>query len=238
MLRSGSSSIFGFTLFTPSPRATCFAVLGISWVMSLNAPLTTLFGFAVTGRSLILLVGGLFLVAKATLEIFEKTLLDYLWLESPEARFEANKQKYGTRIAEAIRNNWIRSVWIIYAAISIALILSVLAFRALVERRLKSLLVATRVIGAGNLEYEGARAVVAQDELEARGGTGGGWGRGRGPSTSRLGFRRGRGACPEPVEGLRANGRRYRMPGFPCFQRSNSVVRRSTCSRSSAASSL
>src|SRR5512144_2319462 len=69
------------------------------------------------------------------------------------------------RIAEAIRNNWIRSVWIIYAAISIALILSVLAFRALVERRLKSLLVATRVIVAGNLEYEGARAVVAQDEL-------------------------------------------------------------------------
>jgi len=40
-----------------------------------------------------------------TLEIYEKTLLDYLWLESPEARFEANKKKYGTRIAEAIRDH-------------------------------------------------------------------------------------------------------------------------------------
>jgi len=40
-----------------------------------------------------------------TLEVYEKTLLDYLWLESPEARFEANKTKYGTRIAEAIRDH-------------------------------------------------------------------------------------------------------------------------------------
>jgi hypothetical protein len=28
-----------------------------------------------------------------------------LWLESPETRFEANKAKYGTRIAEAIRDH-------------------------------------------------------------------------------------------------------------------------------------
>lgn len=40
-----------------------------------------------------------------TLEVYEKTLLDHLWLEAPEARFEANKQKYGTRIAEAIRDH-------------------------------------------------------------------------------------------------------------------------------------
>lgn len=40
-----------------------------------------------------------------TLEAYEKVLLDYLWLDSPEARFSANKQKYGTRIAEAIRDH-------------------------------------------------------------------------------------------------------------------------------------
>jgi hypothetical protein len=40
-----------------------------------------------------------------TLEAYEKTLLDYLWLESPEDRFEANKKKYGTRIAEAVRDH-------------------------------------------------------------------------------------------------------------------------------------
>jgi hypothetical protein len=40
-----------------------------------------------------------------TLEVYEKTLLDYLWLDGPEARFDANKQKYGTRIAEAVRDH-------------------------------------------------------------------------------------------------------------------------------------
>ena len=39
------------------------------------------------------------------LEIYEKTLLDYLWFESPEERFEKNKGKYGTRIAEAVRDH-------------------------------------------------------------------------------------------------------------------------------------
>jgi hypothetical protein len=40
-----------------------------------------------------------------TLEVYEKTLLDYLWLESPDARFTAQKDKYGTRIAEAVRDH-------------------------------------------------------------------------------------------------------------------------------------
>lgn len=40
-----------------------------------------------------------------TLEEYEKVLLDLVWLESPEVRFEANKTKYGTRIAEAIRDH-------------------------------------------------------------------------------------------------------------------------------------
>jgi hypothetical protein len=40
-----------------------------------------------------------------TLEAYEKTLLDYLWLESPEKRLADNKEKYGTRIAEAIRDH-------------------------------------------------------------------------------------------------------------------------------------
>jgi hypothetical protein len=40
-----------------------------------------------------------------SLEVYEKTLLDYLWLESPDARFSAQKEKYGTRIAEAVRDH-------------------------------------------------------------------------------------------------------------------------------------
>jgi predicted tellurium resistance membrane protein TerC len=47
-------------------------LLAISWVMSLTRPLFALFGHGFTGRDLILLLGGLFLVAKATWEIHDK----------------------------------------------------------------------------------------------------------------------------------------------------------------------
>jgi predicted tellurium resistance membrane protein TerC len=47
-------------------------LFSISWVMSLTDPLFTLFNFEMSGRNLILLIGGLFLVGKATFEIHEK----------------------------------------------------------------------------------------------------------------------------------------------------------------------
>ena len=47
-------------------------LFAISWVMGLTAPLFEAFGRAVSGRDLVLLGGGLFLVAKATSEIHEK----------------------------------------------------------------------------------------------------------------------------------------------------------------------
>lgn len=45
---------------------------GLAWVMGLKAVLFTLLGHGVTGRDLILIVGGLFLIAKATHEIHDK----------------------------------------------------------------------------------------------------------------------------------------------------------------------
>jgi predicted tellurium resistance membrane protein TerC len=47
-------------------------LLSIAWVVKLTKPLFTVFGLAISGRSLILLVGGLFLIAKATFEIHSK----------------------------------------------------------------------------------------------------------------------------------------------------------------------
>ena len=47
-------------------------LFAISWVMGLKDTLFTVFGQDFSGRDLILLVGGLFLVAKATHEIFDK----------------------------------------------------------------------------------------------------------------------------------------------------------------------
>ncbi|MCB1054669.1 MAG: TerC family protein [Acidobacteria bacterium] len=44
----------------------------LSWVMKLDSPLFSLLGTELSGRDLILLVGGLFLIAKATHEIYDK----------------------------------------------------------------------------------------------------------------------------------------------------------------------
>jgi predicted tellurium resistance membrane protein TerC len=47
-------------------------LLSIAWVIRLTAPLFTAVGQEISGRDLILLVGGLFLLAKATYEIHDK----------------------------------------------------------------------------------------------------------------------------------------------------------------------
>ncbi|MEA4855507.1 MAG: TerC family protein [Solidesulfovibrio sp.] len=47
-------------------------LLGITWIMGLTAPLFSVLGHVVTGRDLVLLAGGLFLIAKSTFEIHEK----------------------------------------------------------------------------------------------------------------------------------------------------------------------
>lgn len=56
-------------------------LLSITWVMQLTRPLFSLLSHAVSGRDLILLVGGLFLIGKATMEIHHK-------LEGPDAEAE------------------------------------------------------------------------------------------------------------------------------------------------------
>ena len=47
-------------------------LFAISWMMRLVEPLFEFFGHAITGRDLILIAGGLFLLAKATYEIHDK----------------------------------------------------------------------------------------------------------------------------------------------------------------------
>jgi predicted tellurium resistance membrane protein TerC len=47
-------------------------LLAISWIMGLTAPLFSVLGWSVSGRGLILLGGGLFLIGKATWEIHDK----------------------------------------------------------------------------------------------------------------------------------------------------------------------
>lgn len=56
-------------------------LLSITWVMGLTDPLFEVFGRTFSGRDLVLLIGGLFLIYKATREIHEET-------EGPDEEFE------------------------------------------------------------------------------------------------------------------------------------------------------
>ena len=47
-------------------------LLAITWIMQLTQPLLTIFGKGLSGRDLILLIGGMFLIGKSTYEIHEK----------------------------------------------------------------------------------------------------------------------------------------------------------------------
>ena len=67
-------------------------LLSISWVMSLKTPLFTVLTKSFSGRDIILLVGGAFLVGKATHEIFEK-----LEVEEDEEEKERKAKASGTR---------------------------------------------------------------------------------------------------------------------------------------------
>jgi predicted tellurium resistance membrane protein TerC len=52
-------------------------LLTITWVMGLTRPLFSLFGHPVSGRDLILVGGGLFLIGKATWEIYDKLEVEH-----------------------------------------------------------------------------------------------------------------------------------------------------------------
>jgi predicted tellurium resistance membrane protein TerC len=64
-------------------------LLSISWIIGLSAPLFSVLGKEVTGRDLILLAGGLFLIAKATHEIHTK-------IEAPSEHSQAEGKVFAS----------------------------------------------------------------------------------------------------------------------------------------------
>jgi predicted tellurium resistance membrane protein TerC len=47
-------------------------LFSLSWIIGLSEPLVSLFGFEISGRDIVLILGGLFLLAKSTYEIHQK----------------------------------------------------------------------------------------------------------------------------------------------------------------------
>jgi predicted tellurium resistance membrane protein TerC len=102
----------------------------ISWVIGLTAPLFSVFGHEVSGRDLILVGGGLFLIAKATFEIHEM-------LEGEEAHMPgAAVASFGSVVAQIVVLDAVFSLdsvitavgmvdelWIMVAAVVIAIVI-------------------------------------------------------------------------------------------------------------------
>jgi predicted tellurium resistance membrane protein TerC len=65
-------------------------LLTLSWIMGLTQPLFSILGVGVSGRSIILFAGGLFLIAKATYEIYDKVELSH-----EESRAQAAGRSFG-----------------------------------------------------------------------------------------------------------------------------------------------
>ncbi|MGR0482213.1 MAG: TerC family protein [Candidatus Electronema sp. V4] len=61
-------------------------LLSLSWIIGLTEPIFSVLGYAISGRDIILIVGGLFLIGKSTHEIHEK-------LEGEEEHVASNGQK-------------------------------------------------------------------------------------------------------------------------------------------------
>src|SRR5512143_2060788 len=60
-------------------------LLSLTWIMSLTAPFFTVLGQEISGRDLIVILGGLFLLGKSTFEIHDK-------LEGTEHRREISRK--------------------------------------------------------------------------------------------------------------------------------------------------
>jgi predicted tellurium resistance membrane protein TerC len=96
-------------------------LFSLTWLMGLTAPLLTVLGNEITGRDLILISGGLFLIWKSTMEIHEK-------LEGPEEQADLARgaASFGAVIVQILLLDIVFSLDSIITAIGMASQLAVM----------------------------------------------------------------------------------------------------------------
>jgi predicted tellurium resistance membrane protein TerC len=107
----------------------------ISWIMKLDQTLFTVFDIAFTGKGLILLAGGLFLIYKSTKEIYHKTELNHS-ADEPNMTVSG----FGQLLAEVIVLDLVFSIdsiitavgmvnelWVMYTAVIITVVIMLAA---------------------------------------------------------------------------------------------------------------
>jgi predicted tellurium resistance membrane protein TerC len=88
---------------------------GLTWLMGLTAPLITLFGMAISWRDIILIGGGLFLIAKATHEIHNE-----VEAREEDVKLVSTKQAFTWIVAQLVVVDLVFSLDSIITAIGMA----------------------------------------------------------------------------------------------------------------------
>jgi predicted tellurium resistance membrane protein TerC len=114
----------------------------LSWVMKLNTPLFEMVGRGFTGRDLILLGGGLFLMTKATLEIYDKVEAAHPAQKAAAAKIATS---FGSVLLQIMALDVVFSLDSVITAVGMAKHLSVMA--AAVILAVGVMLIFARAIG-------------------------------------------------------------------------------------------
>jgi predicted tellurium resistance membrane protein TerC len=96
-------------------------LMGLSWLMGLTKPLFTVLGNALSGRDLVLLAGGLFLMYKATTELYEH--IEHTpegQGEAPAAPTEARTASFASTLAQILALDIVFSLDSVITAVGMA----------------------------------------------------------------------------------------------------------------------
>jgi predicted tellurium resistance membrane protein TerC len=115
-------------------------LFSISWVMSLTEPLFSVLGFEMSGRNLILLFGGLFLVGKATFEIHEK-----FELHDNHAPKATSKSNYASILIQILLLDIVFSLDSVITAVGMAQQISIMVVAMIISMIV--MLLSAKVIG-------------------------------------------------------------------------------------------
>jgi len=95
-------------------------LLAMSWLVTLQATLFTVFGEPISGRDLILIGGGLFLVGKATHEIFDRMEVDHSQQRRPV------RVSFGVVVVQIVLLDLVFSIDSVITAVGMARALSIM----------------------------------------------------------------------------------------------------------------
>lgn len=101
-------------------------LLAISWLTTLNEPLLTLFGIELSGKSLVMMLGGLFLMFKAISEIHSK-------LEGEKTNETARSETMASALLQATVLSFVFSIDSIITAIGLAKELVIMALAIIIS---------------------------------------------------------------------------------------------------------